>query len=143
LNAELSKSGSGPAAAEQTAKFEVVFQPEKGKPDRVERSLSEPVTVQQALEQTRAIKKFRRIEVELVRQLPSGGFHKIPCEYDRSTKRINPEFDYALLPGDKVIVKEDTTTIIDDILHSAGGGIERRFNMKGQTTTGGRYRLEG
>ena len=144
LDSQLSKSASGAPAAAQTAKYDVVFQPDKGgKPERLERALSERLTVQQALEQTGGLKKFNRIEVELIRQLPSGGFHKIPCEYDRSTKRINPEFDYALMPGDKVIVKEDTSTVIDDMLQSAGGGIGRRFNLNGRSKSGGRYRMEG
>jgi hypothetical protein len=143
LDAELSKASGAAAASVQTAKFDVVFQPKSGKPEHIERSLSEPLTVQQALEQSGGLKKFRRVEIELVRQLPSGGVHTIPCEFDRSTRRINPEFDYALMPGDKVVVKEDSSTIIDDMLQSAGGGLGRRFNMKGQSKSGGRYRLEG
>ena len=99
--------------------------------------------VQQMLVQTSALKKYRRIEVEIIRQLPSGGFHKIPCEYDRTTKQINPEFDYSLMPGDRVVVKEDTSTIIDDMMKSAGGSLGKRFSTGGKHKAGGRYRVEG
>ena len=40
------------------------------------------IAVQQMLVQSGAIKKYRRIEVELHRPLQNGGSHKIPCEYD-------------------------------------------------------------
>src|SRR5258708_5159903 len=142
LNTQLSKAGET-AAHTQSTKVDVIFQPEKGKPQRVERALSEPTTVQQILEQTGGIKKYRRIEVEVVRSLPNGGFHKIPCEFDRSTMHINPEFDYALMPGDKVIVKEDKSTVIDDMMHSAGGGLGKRFSTGGRDKANKEYRVEG
>lgn len=143
LKAELSKSGSSTPADVQSSKVDVIFQPDQGTPERVERALSEPLTVQQILEQTGGIKKYRRIEVELIRQLPSGGFHKIPCEYDRKTRKINPEFDYALMPGDKVIVKEDKSTLIDDMLQSTSGGVGKRFTTGGRKNGGEKYRIEG
>jgi hypothetical protein len=37
-------------------------------------------------------------------------------EFDRDLKRIAPEYDYALLPGDRVVVREDTTTAWDDVM---------------------------
>lgn len=143
LNAELSKTGAPAPEGSQVAKVDVIFQPEGGQPERLERPLSEPTTVQQILVQTGGIKKYRRIEVEVIRQLPNGGFHKIPCEYDRTTRQINPEFDYALMPGDRVIVKEDTSTIIDDMMQSAGGSLGKRFSTGGKHKSANRYRVEG
>ena len=143
LNAELSQTGAPAPEGSQVAKVDVIFQPEKGQPERLERSLAEPTTVQQILVQTSANKKYRRMEVEILRQLPSGGFHKIPCEYDRTTKKINPEFDYALMPADRVIVKEDTSTIIDDMMQSAGGSLGKRFTTGGKHKPSNRYRMAG
>lgn len=143
LSAELSKAGTPGAVAANTAKVEVIFQPDRGQPERLERPLTEATTVQQMLVQSGAMKKYRRIEVEVIRPLPHGGAHKIPCEYDRETRQINPENDYALMPGDRVVVKEDASTIIDDIMSSASGNLGKRFTTGGKQKTKSRYRVEG
>ncbi len=145
LKSELSKGRTiAPDAADGTAKVDVIFQPEKGPPQRLERSLTEPTTVQQMLVQSGGIKKYRRIEVEVIRQRPSGGGHfTIPCEYDRATRQIDPVNDYALMPGDRVVIKEDTSTIIDDIMRSAGGSLGKRFTTGGKHKAAAKYRVEG
>jgi hypothetical protein len=68
------------------------------------------------LEQSGAIKRFSRMHVQLQRPLPTGGWHVMELEFDRDLKRIAPEYDYALLPGDRVVVREDTTTAWDDVM---------------------------
>jgi hypothetical protein len=110
---------AGGPNVQPAAKYVVEIRPEKGKPQAVEKDLTDPIHVQTALEKTGALGKFRRMELELYRPLPSGGWHKMRLEYDRSNKQVPPEFDYALLPGDRVIVTEDPRTIIDDIMARA------------------------
>jgi hypothetical protein len=68
--------------------------------------------------------------VELVRPLPSGQFHRILCEYDLGTKRVTPEFDYALLPGDRLVVQEDPSNMFDDMLSSALGPMGSKFTKR-------------
>jgi hypothetical protein len=143
VKAELSKAGVAGNDVAGGAKVDIIFQPDQGQPERLERALTEPTTVQQLLVQSGALKKYRRIEVELLRPLQNGGSHKIPCEYDLATKQINPENDYALMPGDRVVVKEDPSTIIDDMMRSAGGNLGQRFTTGGRQKTKSRYRLEG
>jgi hypothetical protein len=108
-------SPSGPPPA----KFVVEVRPEKGKPQAVEKPLSEPTYVQTALEQTGALKKFKRATIEVYRPLPSGGWHKMNLELDHDTHRVPPEYDYAVLPGDRIVVTEDTTTALDDVMQRA------------------------
>jgi hypothetical protein len=119
-----------PIAAEPASSYQVVFVPTNGKPTQVQRTLSGQMHVQDAIAQTGAEKKFRRIKVELVRPLPSGGVHRVECDYDRATKRITPEFDYALLPGDRIMVHEDPTNLIDDMLSSALGPVGSKVSSK-------------
>ena len=115
LKTEISQAGTAAPAAAGTAKVDVIFQPDKGRPERLERSLTEPTTVQQMLVQSEGLKKYRRIEVEVSRLRPDGsGRFTIPCEYDREHRQINPANDVALMPGDVVIIKEDPSTVIDD-----------------------------
>ncbi|MBC7854933.1 MAG: hypothetical protein IAF94_15990 [Pirellulaceae bacterium] len=140
---ELSKAGTPVADTANTPTVNIIFQPESGRPERLEQPLTEATTVQQMLVQSGSYQKYRRIEVEIDRPLASGGFHKIPCEYDRETKQISPESDYALMPGDRVIVTQDTSTIIDDMMRAAGGNLGKRFTTGGKHKAANRYRVEG
>ena len=99
-----------------TAKYIVEIRPNDGKPQTVEKPLTETVHVQKALEQTGAAKKFDRAIVDVYRPLPTGGWHKMTLEYDHDAHAIPPEYDYAVLPGDRIVVTEDTTTIFDDMM---------------------------
>ncbi len=103
---------SGPPAA----KYVVEIRPHNEKPQAVEKTLSETTHVQNALEITGAVKKFDRAFVDIYRQLPTGGWHKMKLEFDKTTHRIAPEYDYAVLPGDRIIVTEDTSNAWDDMM---------------------------
>ena len=139
--AEMVKDGG--AAAGPVSKYSVELHPESGQPTRVQRTITGPVTVQQALKETEALKKFRRSNLELYRPLANGATHKMTVEYDRTAKMVAPEFDYNLQPGDRLVVKEDPSTVIDDVLdHTLG-----QYNPKksavatGRTKSGGFYRV--
>jgi hypothetical protein len=71
--------------------------------------------VQQALEQSGAMKKFKRFNVELYRPLSGDRWHRMVLEFDRSDRRVPAENDYALSAGDRLIVIEDTSDIFDDL----------------------------
>lgn len=105
----------GPAAA----KYVVEIRPESGKAKSVEKALTEPIHVQSAIEQTGAAKRFARADIALFRPLPSGGWHKMELEFDRETHSVPPEFDYAVLPGDRIVVTEDPATVFDDVMQRA------------------------
>jgi hypothetical protein len=114
LNAEVTPGPQpdGPPAA----KYVIEVRPSKDKPQAVEKSLTEPVHVQAALEKSGALKKFDRCNIEIYRQLPTGGWHKMILEFDKDKHQIPPEYDYAILPGDRIMVHEDTTTAWDDMM---------------------------
>jgi hypothetical protein len=138
--AEVTKDGAAPAGP--VAKYFVELHPTSGQPTRVERSISGPITAQQALKETDALKKFRRSTIELTRPLANGATHRMTVEYDRTSKQVAPEFDYSLQPGDRLIVKEDQSTVIDDVLdHSLGQYNPKKVGAKGRTKSGGFYRV--
>jgi hypothetical protein len=150
LSTSLSPPKTGIASSESSssdagvAKVDLIFEPDEGQPQRIERSLSDATTVQQFLTQNKAGKKYRRFSVEIHRLSPAGsGYFTIPCEYDRATRQIDPVNDYSLMPGDKVVVKEDTTTVFDDMLQGAGGTLGKRFTTGGKHKTGPKFRVEG
>jgi hypothetical protein len=117
LSAEITP---GPApGAPPAAKYIVEIRPHESKPLAVEKTLAETTHVQTALEQTGAAKKFERATVEVYRPMPAGGLHKMTLEFDHENHRVPPEFDYAILPGDRIVITEDPSTFLDDIMQRA------------------------
>jgi len=114
LSAEVA---TGPAQTFPPAgKYIMEFHSEKGKLQASERDVTDQLHMQTALDQSGAAKRWARMNVELYRPLPSGGWHKMTIEFDRNARRVPPEFDYAVLPGDRIVVTEDTTSIVDDFM---------------------------
>jgi hypothetical protein len=105
--------------ASPSAKYSVEVRPESGKPQAIEKELGNQMHVQTALEQCGIAKKWPRMDVELHRPLPSGGYHRMRLEFDTQEHRVPPESDYALLPGDRIVVTQDTETVLDDFIKGA------------------------
>jgi hypothetical protein len=90
-------------------------------------------TVQQALEKANLIKKFRRMNIHIVRVV---GDHRarMDVKYEHAKAHVDPLYDYALYPNDHLVVQEVTKTAFDDMLESLGplgrapsSGSERRY----------------
>lgn len=102
-------------------KYQVEFR-EKGKqPQLAQLALPDVLYVQQALEQSGALGRFRRMKIEIYRHLPDGGGHRLDIPFDRAKRRVPPAGDYAIHPNDRIVVTEDTSTVVDDMLESLGG----------------------
>jgi hypothetical protein len=147
LTAEVVPGAAGQAATQQAGfanSYTVEIRNSKGQSQSKHQELSGPLHVQEALEGTKANKKFRRFFVRLNRPLPDGRMHNMDLAYDRGAKRLEPEFDYAILPGDRIIVIEDNTTVIDDVMDMlngplGGGG----FTGMGSKPQSGKYKYVG
>jgi hypothetical protein len=142
LAAEVQPGSPHPPAP--VGKFSVELRPEKGKPRSVEKEMTEPVHVQTALEQTGAAQKWPRCFIELYRPLPNGGWHRMQLEFDRENHRVPAEFDYAVLPGDRIVVTEDATNLMDDFMQRALKplGIDPS-KAKRKPTASERYQIRG
>jgi hypothetical protein len=145
LTAEVKPNGVEDGKVEAPpGNFTVEVRPAKGKPIAKEQPLAGPLTVQEALEHTKANKKFNRFNLQLHRPLPDGRVHSMILEYDRTVKHVDPEYDYSIQPGDRLIVIEDTKTMFDDFMEQLArpfGGTER-FTGK-DPKRGTHYRFEG
>ena len=62
-------------------------------------------TVQTAIEESGALKKFRSMDVTVVRKI-EGVFQplKMTCLYNANKRMITPETDYALKHGDRILI---------------------------------------
>lgn len=123
-------------------KYVIEYRDSSGKGSSSDFTLAGPINIHEALQQAGAIKKFNRIKIELVRPLPAGGWHRMPIEYDRSIRRVPAECDYAVLPGDRLIVTEDTSNIFSDMLDSAQDGLLLSKPKSGKTKNG-TFRVAG
>ena len=79
-------------------------------------ALDRVVHIQDAMVKSGVIDKFNRMDVALYRALPNGRYHRLEVRYNRRGQRVDPAFDYALQPGDRLVVTEDTSTVLDDML---------------------------
>src|SRR5688500_10270416 len=71
-------------SSDDTPKFFVELRENGRKPELVQFPLSEPQYIQQALDQSGASRRFRRMKVELYRRLPQGGGHRLDIAFDRT-----------------------------------------------------------
>ena len=65
------------------------------------------------------------MELELYRPL-ADGHHKLEIAYDRGNKRVPEAYNYAIHPGDKLVVMEDASTVLDDVMSSLQLPLGRR-----------------
>jgi hypothetical protein len=87
-------------------------------------------TVQKVLEQSGALRKFSRVELVLARALPDGNWHRMDVDYDRRQRLVQSETDYHVRPGDRLLVKEDPSTILDDMLEASLGSVGSNLGKK-------------
>jgi hypothetical protein len=94
------------------------------KPEIKQVPLDNGSTVQQMLEKTKLVKEFRRMDLEVLR-VTGDERAKLAVKYDHTKAHVKPEYDYALYPGDHLIVQEVTKTAFDDMLESIGDPLRR------------------
>lgn len=110
--------------AEGEPGYTVTLVPSSGGSESFRMPLEEMVTIQEALEQSGAIREFDRIELFLERTIPNTDrVHRMKITFDRAKHAVTPETDYAIRSGDRLIVKEDASNIFDDTFKAVTGGI--------------------
>ncbi len=110
LSEQLNRQSS---SARNPTRVQVVVRPAKGAPEGAEVAYRENMLLSQALSETGGDSRFRRIKLSLVR---AGVTDPLRVNYNNSTDVVGPLYDYTLRPGDKIIVSEDTSTVLDDML---------------------------
>jgi hypothetical protein len=113
------RAKAGPMQESSAASVE--FHPTGGKPLAVKVAIEgDSLHAQQALDKSAAWNKYGRMNVELARKTPQGRWTKMAVSCDRNARKVEPQCDYQIQPGDVLIVKEDPTTIVDDMLDRVG-----------------------
>ena len=104
----------------------VELRKEGGKPQRVAIPLSQEFHVQDLLEKSGALKKFRRMDLLLARPTPAGNTARMSVGFDRKSRKVDPQNDYCIQPGDLLIVTEDTSTVLDDMFNRKEGSMGKK-----------------
>jgi hypothetical protein len=72
--------------------------------------------VDEVIVRSGASKYFTRMTIKVFRSGgPAGTYLPLEAEYDYIKERVRAESNYALQPGDYVVVTEDATTAFDDM----------------------------
>jgi hypothetical protein len=113
---ELPEQAAAPVGA-ATASITIEVRPDGKRAEINQIPLNGAPRIQEVLEQTKLVKRFRRMDIVLMR-VGGDERHKLDSRYDHSKGWVNPLYDYQLHPGDHLVVTEDTSNVFDDVLGS-------------------------
>ena len=110
------QTGSAAATGEGLV---VQVRPASGKPRNREISVTEGMRLQEVVDAVKT--NFRNKVVYIVRTSPkTGERHKLEASFE-SNRRISLHTDYAIQPGDRVVISQDTATSFDRVMKSMFG----------------------
>lgn len=100
--------------------YKVIFGTANGKkPQIYVGDLVGNVTIQDALKASNAKKKFRAMTVDVARRVESGKVLKLPVHVDSKTGEVMAEQNYAVHPGDEILVRKSTNPgMLDSVFNS-------------------------
>lgn len=97
----------------------VQIRPAYGKAKNTEIAITPNMWLQDVVDQTKT--SFRHKQAYIVRTSPdTGETHKLECQFG-SNGRISLQTDYAIQPGDRVVISQDTATSFDRVMQSLLG----------------------
>jgi len=113
----LISSRTGEASSQENVVVQI--RPAAGKPKNVEVLLTPNMRLQDVV--SAAKPSFRKKTAYIVRTSPkTGEKHKLEATFG-SNRRVTMETDYAVQPGDRVVIVQDTTTSFDQLMRSMVG----------------------
>ena len=89
------------------------------KPKNTQIPLKPDMRLQEIVDSSKA--PFRHKKAYIVRTSPkTGQQHKLEASFD-TNRRVSMETDYAIQPGDRVVIAEDTTSSFDRVMKTMIG----------------------
>lgn len=114
-----------PVESSPNGMYSVEMHPTLGSAKQYKGALDGTTTVAKALKDSGAVKKFRAMDVEILRIVEHKGKSRglrMPVDYNASSKRPSPEQDYALLDGDRIIVRPVASGSLLKMISNVAGG---------------------
>ena len=90
-------------------------------PQRVQVPIQPGMRISHAIKSTGVADEFNRMDITLVRIPPGSQMpHRMDVKFDTAKRSVEPVLDYALQPNDRLVIEQDTSTILDDLLSRFG-----------------------
>jgi hypothetical protein len=117
------------APAEEAApgpSYTVEIRRHRRKPEAAKFEHRPGMFLQDAVVQSGAAAKFPQMTLYIMRTPSQGGpAQRMTSVYDSTQKRVAWESDYAIYPGDHVVITEDTSSRFDDMVNRFLGPFAR------------------
>lgn len=125
------KVAEGEAGVPQ-ATVQVVLKTKHDKTKQYTLPLTEQMSLQNALEQTGAIRKFKDMDIKVYRVTPQSKGQVVPmqAEYDPAKNCVPVLHDMALHADDKVLLQEVDQSQMDLLLQKLTGNAAKRRGWK-------------
>lgn len=107
-------AGSGAQVSAGTVKVDI--RAVGRSPEVVELPIREGMFIDDALTDSGLKRRFRRMDLYVLRY-NEHGLAKMDSRYVHKMGKVHPRFDYALHPGDQLVVTEDPSTMLHDMLN--------------------------
>jgi hypothetical protein len=95
------------------------------KPETTTMPLQKGTRIQDALKHVKAPTRFRRMDVKLIRFVKKDNGTteraKLGVNYDAGKHHVSFETDYDLHPNDRIIIKENPNSELDDMVQAVAG----------------------
>ena len=79
--------------------------------------LDQPTTIQQVLEETGALAKFRSMNIIILRRVKETGRPlRLVVDFETSKRHVKPEQNYAIHPDDQILVESTNSSPLDALM---------------------------
>jgi len=96
-----------------------------GQPKQFKGKLTGTTTVSEAIAESGSVKKYANLDVEVLRIVEHKGRNRglrMPVQFNPKTGTLSPEQDYALLDGDRIVVKPKQNSGLTKVIGTVLGG---------------------
>ncbi|MCY2991576.1 MAG: hypothetical protein NTY19_27440 [Planctomycetota bacterium] len=104
------------------------------KPEMGQVSLQNTVFLQQALVGAGLVKRFRGMNIQVIR-MAGDARQKMEAKYRHAEKRVDPAYDYALHPGDHLIITEENPSTVAEMMKSVTGPLGAATGVGGRKSS--------
>lgn len=119
----------GPMGAHEAPRqVTVQMRPLGAAPEMVTVKMEGDESVESVLTKSKAISRFHRMKISVFRGGRKGPMANEPLrvEFDSGSRRVPSQYDYALQPGDRILVVEESRSAFDDLMASVFGPMMSR-----------------
>ena len=110
--------GEGKPVEKERGTFEVLMKSRFGKNTKSTQPLEGTVLLQDVLEASRAVKKFRAMDITIYRPVKGAPVPlQMQCSYDSSKDSVSEAENYEIYPGDQILIEEVSGSKIGKLIN--------------------------